>query len=110
MRLMPQFTPLPPLEFNDFIIDRQKYLVIQGEKEIRLSSKAFQTLVLLAEHPEWVLSKKQIYEAVWKEEFCDQEHSVENTIWLIRKAISTSEKDWDYIETVIGGGYRFRAG
>lgn len=108
MRLLQQLTPIPPLEFQDFIIDRQRHLVIRNDREIHLTSKAFLTLVLLAEHPGWVLTKKQIYEAVWEEEFHDQEHTVENTIWMIRKALGFNENNSNYIETVIGGGYRFR--
>lgn len=56
----------------------------------------------LASHPSWVLSKEQIYEAVWK---ADPEHcgaAVANVVYSLRRKIGDG-----YIETVVGSGYRF---
>ena len=56
----------------------------------------------LAQHPFWVLSKEQIYEAVWK---ADPEHcgaAVANVVYSLRRKIGDG-----YIETVVGSGYRF---
>ena len=63
----------------------------------------FFTLLYLAQHPSWVLSKEQIYEAVWKEnpEHCGA--AVANVIYSLKR------KNGDgYIETVVGSGYRFQ--
>ncbi|MBO5158827.1 MAG: winged helix-turn-helix transcriptional regulator [Lachnospiraceae bacterium] len=52
--------------------------------------------------PSWVLSKDQIYEAVWK---ADPEHcgaAVANVVYSLRRKIGDG-----YIETVVGSGYRF---
>ena len=65
---------------------------------IRLERKNYE----LAQHPSWVLSKEQIYEAVWKE---NSEHcgaAVANVVCSLRRKIGDG-----YIETVVGSGYRF---
>ena len=69
---------------------------------IPLTHHEFFTLLYLAQHPSWVLSKEQIYEAVWK---ADPEHcgaAVANVISQLRRKIGDG-----YIETVVGSGYRF---
>lgn len=69
---------------------------------VPLTHHEFFTLLYLAQHPSWVLSKEQIYEAVWK---ADPEHCgavVENVVYSLRRKIGDA-----YIETVVGSGYRF---
>lgn len=62
----------------------------------------FFTLLYLTQHPSWVLSKEQIYEAVWREnpEHCGA--TVANVAYSFRRKIGEG-----YIETVVGSGYRF---
>lgn len=67
-----------------------------------LTHHEFFTLLYLAQHPSWVLSKEQIYEAVWK---ADPEHcgaAVANVVYSLRRKIGDG-----YIDTVVGSGYRF---
>lgn len=69
---------------------------------VPLTHHEFFTLLYLSQHPTWVLSKEQIYEAVWK---ADPEHcgaAVANVVYSLRRKIGDG-----YIETVVGSGYRF---
>ena len=69
---------------------------------VPMTHHEFFTLLYLAKHPSWVLSKEQIYEAVWK---ADPEHcgaAVANVVYSLRRKIGDG-----YIETVVGSGYRF---
>ena len=71
---------------------------------VPLTHHEFFTLLYLAQHPSWVLSKEQIYEAVWK---ADPEHcgaAVANVVYSLRRKIGDR---CGYIETVVGSGYRF---
>lgn len=68
---------------------------------IPLSHHEFFTLLFLAQHPNWVFSKEQIYEAVWKESG-DGGAAVVNVVSQIRKKIGDR-----YIKTVINSGYKF---
>ena len=69
---------------------------------VPLTHHEFFTLLYLAQHPSWVLSKEQIYEAVWKEnpEHCGA--AVANVVYSLRRKIGD-----EHIETVVGSGYRF---
>lgn len=90
------------LTFSQLEIHLQKQMIFQNGRFISLSHLEFQTLSYLALHPGWLISKEQIYEAVWKEdqEYCGS--AVANVISQIRRKIGNG-----YIETVINSGYKF---
>ena len=90
------------LTFSQLEIHLQKQMIFQNGRFISLSHLEFQTLSYLALHPGWVISKEQIYEAVWKEdqEYCGS--AVANVISQIRRKIGNGD-----IETVINSGYKF---
>lgn len=90
------------LTFSDLEIYLQEQMVIQNSVHIPLSHYEFQTLVYLTQHPGWVFSKEQIYEAVWKEDSRHCGSAVVNVISQLRRKIGDG-----YIETVINSGYKF---
>lgn len=90
------------LTFPNLEIRINEQTVYHNDIPVPLTHHEFFTLLYLAQHPSWVLSKEQIYEAVWK---ADPEHcgaAVANVISQIRRKIGDG-----YIETVVGSGYRF---
>ena len=90
------------LTFPNLEIRINEQTVYQNGIPVPLTHHEFFTLLYLAQHPFWVLSKEQIYEAVWK---ADPEHcgaAVVNVVYSLRKKIGDG-----YIETVVGSGYRF---
>ena len=93
------------LTYRGLSIHPHLHRVVRDGREVSLSRLEFATLFFLANHPGWVFSKAQIYEAVWKEpgEYCGT--AVANVISQIRRKIGSN-----YITTVIGSGYRFEMG
>lgn len=90
------------LIFPDLEIRINEQAVYHNGIPVPLTHHEFFTLLYLASHPVWVLSKEQIYEAVWKE---NSEHcgaAVTNVVSQIRRKIGEG-----YIKTVVGSGYRF---
>ena len=57
------------LTFEKIKIYPDYHQVILDEKEVTLTGKEFQILLLLAENRGQVFSKKRIYETIWKEEY-----------------------------------------
>lgn len=53
--------------YHDMEIHIREQIVYHNNVPIPLTHYEFQTLAYLAQHPGWVFSKEQIYEAVWKE-------------------------------------------
>lgn len=90
------------LIFPELEIYLQEQAVYHNNTLIPMSHHEFFTLLYLAQHPNWVFSKEQIYEAVWKEnpEHCGT--AVTNVISQIRRKIGNK-----YIKTVVGSGYKF---
>lgn len=90
------------LTFLNLEIRINEQTVYHNGIPVPLTHHEFFTLLYLAQHPSWVLSKEQIYEAVWK---ADPEHcgaAVANVVYSLRRKIGDG-----YIETVVGSGYRF---
>jgi two-component system, OmpR family, response regulator MprA len=54
-----------PLRFADLVLDPLAYEVSRGERRIELSRTEFHLLALFLEHPRQVLTRGQIFEAVW---------------------------------------------
>ena len=90
------------LTFHNLEIRINEQTVYHNGIPVPLTHHEFFTLLYLSQHPTWVLSKEQIYEAVWK---ADPEHcgaAVANVVYSLRRKIGDG-----YIETVIGSGYKF---
>lgn len=80
--------------------------VILFDKELNLTAKEFNLLCFLAQHPGWVFTREQIYEAVWDDIPVSVDTKVECMIYSIRKKIR-KYTEREYIRTVWGVGYKF---
>lgn len=89
------------LSFPGLEINSKEQTVYCNGEPVSMSHHEFFTLHYLAQHPNWVFSKEQIYEAVWKESG-DGGAAVVNIISQIRRKIGNR-----YIKTIIGSGYKF---
>lgn len=90
------------LTFPNLEIRINEQTVYHNGIPVPLTHHEFFTLLYLASHPSWVLSKEQIYEAVWKE---NPEHcwvAVTNVISQSKRKIGE-----ECIETVVGSEYSF---
>lgn len=80
---------------------------INGE-EVTMTSKEYSILVLLAENPNIVFTKEQIFDRVWGGEVYVDTATVPVHIQKIRKKIEKEPSNPEYIETLWGTGYRFK--
>ena len=95
------------LSFPGLEIRKQQHLVFQDGEEISLTRLEYNTLVFLASNPGIVLTREQIFEAVWNMESDSCHSSVGNVIYNLRKKIEPDSKNPTYIKTVLGVGYKF---
>jgi len=91
------------IRIHDLNIDRERYVVMKGEKEYRLPRKEFEVLFKLAEHPGIVLKREVLLNEIWGSNVFVVDRTVDVHIRKIRDKIGS-----EYIETVKGVGYRFR--
>lgn len=76
-------------------------------KEFLLTGKEFDVLYFLASTPGRVYTKKQIYKAVWKDEYVYDDDNIMAVISKIRKKIEDYSAAPKMIQTIRGVGYRF---
>lgn len=92
----------PALTFSSLEIRPQRRQILLNSKEIELTTREFDVLYYLARYAGQVLTARQIYEAVSGEsDVCDY-HSIESSIYSIRRKLGR-----DVILTVRGYGYKF---
>lgn len=81
--------------------------VYLNHKLIKLTHYEFMTLHYSVLNKGQVLSREQIYEAVWSMEANSTLHSVTCVIKQLRSKLNDNAKKPIYIETVRGSGYKF---
>lgn len=90
-------------------IDKASRRVYVDQEEKLLTTKEFDLLCLLAQNPERVFSKDEIFEKIWG---WDSHGDIATVVVHIRKIREKIERDPSnprYIETLWGSGYRFKA-
>ena len=102
-----EITPASVLSFPGLEIIQSRRQVLQGGEEINLTRLEYSTLVFLASNPGIVLTRAQIFEAVWNMDSDSCHSSVVNVIYNLRKKIEPDSKNPTYIKTVLGVGYKF---
>src|SRR5262245_1583612 len=94
--------------FGDCELDTCLYTLRRDDQSIRLQPKVFQVLVYLLEQRDRVVSKQELSEQVWPEQFIS-DATLENCIKLARKAVGDDGRAQRCIQTRYGHGYRFVA-
>ncbi|BCN29392.1 response regulator transcription factor [Anaeromicropila herbilytica] len=94
------------LQYEDLILNTNTKQTWVNGKEIRLTSKEYEILELLLRNKGNVLSIPQIYENVWREEFCHSENTVMMHIANLRNKLKNDEESDSYIKNVWGRGYK----
>lgn len=102
-----EIAPASMLSFPGLKIILHQRRVFQDGEEINLTRLEYNTLVFLASNPGIVLTKTQIFEAVWNMDSNSCHSSVANVIYNLRKKIEPDSKNPAYIKTVLGVGYKF---
>lgn len=92
--------------YGNLSIDKERYCVFKDGKPIELGAKEFKLLLHLMENPERVFTKRQLYQAVWGEEFYFDDNTVMVHISRIRGRIEEDPQNPRYLKTIRGIGYK----
>ena len=98
------------LYFEGLEILPDEYSVKTDKGMIELLPKEFDVLYFCAINQGRILTKKQIYEAVWNESYAFDDNNIMSVVSRIRKKIEEDSSNPKYIQTVKGIGYRFNKG
>ena len=95
------------LEAADIHLDLRTRRVEREGREIELTAREFDLLAYLMRHPDQVLSREQILNAVWGFDFDPGTKVLEVYVGYLRRKLGVFGST-DPIETVRGVGYRLR--
>ena len=95
------------LDFDGLQIDLENRSVTTENGTFELPSKEFDLLLYCAKHQGKILTKQQIYEEVWGEEYFYDDSNIMAIISRLRKKLEVNPSSPKYIQTVKGIGYRF---
>lgn len=96
------------VEIRGLKIDRVNSRVWSGEEEIPLTSKEFELLSFLMEHPGKVYSKEDLFKEIWDNDAIGDTSTVTVHVKRIREKIELNPSKPQYIDTIWGVGYRFK--
>ena len=96
------------IEIRGLKIDKTARRVYVNGEEKAFTTKEFDLLTFLAENPNHVFTKEEIFREIWEMESVGDIATVTVHIKKIREKIEDSSSKPQYIETIWGVGYRFK--
>jgi DNA-binding winged helix-turn-helix (wHTH) protein len=94
--------------FGDCTLDTQLYVLHRAGRPLPLRAKVFQVLHYLLAHRGRVISKRELCEQVWSDQFVS-DAALEGVIKAVRRAVGDDGRAQWCIQTRRGQGYRFVA-
>ncbi len=96
------------IEIRGIRIDKTARRVWVNDEEKQFTTKEFDLLTFLAENPNHVFSKDELFSRIWNMESIGDIATVTVHIKKIREKIEYDTAKPQYIETIWGVGYRFK--
>ncbi len=96
--------------FLEFELDFGRFQLCRRGKPVRIETLPLQLLMLLIENPGQLVTREQISDRLWgKDIFVDVEQGINTAVRKIRRALRDNSSQPQYLQTVVGRGYRFVA-
>lgn len=93
------------IRIRGLVIDELARKVYVNDKKISLTAKEFDLLLFLAQHPNRVFSKEDLFESIWGMDSSGDITTITVHIRKIRGKIEKDPSNPQFIETVWGAGY-----
>jgi DNA-binding response OmpR family regulator len=104
---VPPLSTARRLACGPLVLDRPARRALLAGRELSLTPKAVAVLDYLMTHPDEVISRERLLDAVWGWDYPTGTRAVDVRIAELRKALGDDPTEPRYIETVPGQGYRF---
>src|SRR5262245_13899449 len=89
-------------------LDADNECLRRGEQAVALTPKAFAVLRYLVEHPGRLVTKEELFDAIWPDTYVS-DGVLKNCVMELRKALADEARAPQFIETVYRRGYRLIA-
>jgi len=97
------------VQFGQFVLDMSRYELTRAGKPVRMERIPMDLLILLVRENGRLISREEIIERLWgKGVYFDTDNSINTAVRKIRHALGDNSGNPQYIETVLGKGYRFK--
>src|ERR1700751_294844 len=96
------------ISFGPFLLLTEQRILLEGDRPVRLGSRAFDILVFLIERAGEVVGKEELIARVWPRIFVE-EANLKIQINALRRALGDGQGGNRYIATIKGRGYSFAA-
>ena len=93
-------------QFGKFQVDATARTLRREEANVKLNARAFDVLLYLVQNPGKLLTRDELLKNVWADSFVD-EHSLAQSISVLRRTLEERPGDNSYIVTLPGRGYQF---
>ncbi len=97
----------PTIEVGELLIDFGSNRVLLGNQEVFLSDTEYRLLSYLARNAGRIVTRDQILERIWGEEYVGEDHLLHVTIGRLRLKLEDQTRRPKYILTRRGIGYSF---
>lgn len=94
---------------GDLVLDRRSRRAALHGQSITLTPKALAVLEYLMTHPDELLTRERLLDAVWGWDYPAGTRTVDTRMAELRRALADDPARPKYIETLAGEGYRFVA-
>jgi Tol biopolymer transport system component/DNA-binding winged helix-turn-helix (wHTH) protein len=94
--------------FGPFVLDPASRSLLRGEQPVPITTKVFETLVVLVENRGRVMTKDELLLRLWPDTTVEEANLAQN-VSSLRRALEDSPKEHRYIATIPGRGYSFVA-
>src|SRR4051812_7664171 len=85
-----------------------EFELLANGSRVGLTVREFQTFMVLAERPDRVITRQEIYTLVWGRQMTYRDRSVDVFVRKVRRKLDAAAPGWAYIHTHFGVGYRFQ--
>ncbi len=104
--LSPKEKPDANITYGKLSVDKEKCCVYKDGTLVELGAKEYKLLLYFMENPEKVFTKRQLYSAVWDEEYYFDDNTIMVHISRIRNRIEDDPQNPKYLKTIRGIGYK----
>jgi len=102
--------PEKKVRFGQFELDFGRFQLSRSGELVRLEGLPLQLLMYLIDHHRELVTREQIADDLWgKDVFVDFEQGINTAIRKVRMALEDDSAQPQYLQTVVGHGYRFIA-
>ena len=89
------------INYGDYVVDADKRMVFEKEKEIKMTTLEFDLLLLFLKNKEKTFSREEILNAVWGNDYFGSDRVVDDLVRRVRKKLPKLN-----LNAIYGYGYR----